>query len=230
VLCSLAIGATWFCSGAASALDIGPVAVPVPVPPVAVTVPPTITVGPVAVPVSQVAPGLGASVNVSPQTGVGASVSLPSSLGPVPVVQVGPGVGVTLPGGTPSAPGVPGGDPRAASQHSASGDRLRSGAGAAARTGLHTRVPSSTGSRQANGAQRRSPASHRSMVPVESQPGAVNASLQHENPDGLWSLLQDLTSVHGLWIALLLIVAIAYFTAGGLLRDALRRRAHFIST
>ena len=58
----------------------------------------------------------------------------------------------------------------------------------------------------------------------------MNASLQHENPSGLWSLLHDLTSAHGLWIALLLIFGVARFAAGGLFRDAFRRRAHLSST
>jgi hypothetical protein len=62
-------------------------------------------------------------------------------------------------------------------------------------------------------------------LPIEPQPGAVNASLQHQTPGGVWSLLHDLASAHGLWIALLLIVAIARFAAGGLLHDAFRRRA-----
>ena len=124
VLCSLAVGAPGSAPPPRRALEIGPVSVPVPVPPVAVTVPPTITVGPVAVPVTQIAPDLGASVTVSPQTGVGASVSLPTAIGPVPVlpgaphdvqVGLGPGPDRHCPSGTPPAPGMTAGVAQGAS-------------------------------------------------------------------------------------------------------------------
>jgi hypothetical protein len=67
-------------------------------------------------------------------------------------------------------------------------------------------------------------------VAVESQSGAVNASLENRGPGGLWSLLHGLASAHGLWMALMVIIAMARFAAGGLLRDAFRRRAHITSS
>jgi hypothetical protein len=240
MLCSLAVGVTWFCSDAASALEVGPVSVQIP-PAVTVTVPTAVTVGPVSIPVSQVAPGLGASVTVSPQTGVGVSGSLPSSIGPVPVlpgaphtVQVGlgpGGPGVALPAGPPSATGAPTAVALSSSPPSLSGAALRSGAtaGSRARAG-HALVPSSTGPQIANPAQPVTNASPSSSPAVESQPDAVDASLQQQSPGGVWSLLHDLASAHALWIALLLLIAIARFAAGGLLHDAFRRRAHLSST
>jgi hypothetical protein len=231
VLCSLAVGATWFCSDAASALDVGPVPVPVEVPPaVTVTVSPD-TIGPVQLPVSDLAPDAGASVSVSPDSGADASLSLPSSIGPVALlpgaphdVQVGiapDGAGVTLSDGLPSTPGAPAVD--SGTQSSSPGGVVESGT-AGARTGSRSAsLPSSSGAVKAAPAQHRT--SDASSLPVESQSGAVTASLEHQSPGGLWSLLHDLASAHGLWIALLLIVAIARFAAGGLLHDAFRRRA-----
>jgi hypothetical protein len=234
LLVSTAIAATWFGSDAASALEVGPVSVPVSVPAVSVTVPPALTVGPVTVPVSQVAPGLGASATVSPQTGVGVTVSLPSSIGGVPVlpgaphdVQVGVdsgGAGVTLPPGSSS--GVSG----TGSQLSASPPgAARYAGGATSPSGAAARrlVPAAPAAANAVDAGRHagSRASPPPSPAVERQPGAVNASLQPQGSGGLWSLLRDLASAHGLWIVLLLIVAIARVAAGGLMRDAFRRRA-----
>jgi hypothetical protein len=231
MLCSVAIGATWCWSVAASALEVGPISVPVPPPPtVTVTVPPSISVGAVNVPVSQLAPGLGASVAVSPQTGVGASVSLPSSVGPVPLlpaapsVQAGPGSGGadTAAAGTPAVTGSPVGDAHAVPP------RLDDGAARASQaTGpSQTRFPATVegrpiGREPMNSAGRRSPV-------LRSDTGAVNASLEHASPGGLWPLLRDLASAHGLWIALLLILAIGRLAAGGLMHDAFRRRARLV--
>jgi hypothetical protein len=238
VSCSLAVVATWLCPAAASALEIGPVSVAVPAPPpVTVTVPPTVAVGPVNVPDSQLAPGLGASVNVSPSAGVSVSVSLPSSVGPVPVVPVAPyDVQIALgPSGTrspssaapPSATAGPLDVPRSDAQSS----RSSRGTARDPQAGvLAARVPSPDGSLRGNSEQRARRVSHQPSIPLESQPGAVNASLQPGGSGGPWSLFLDLASGHGLWIALLLVVAVARLAAGGLLRDALRRRAHVIST
>jgi hypothetical protein len=132
VSAATAIGAVAFlASGPAAAFDLGPVSVPISVPPVnvPVTIPPVVVVGPVAVPTGQIAPGLGAAVTVSPENGVDADVTLPASVGVVPLptgtdgsvhVGIGPGgvtidapvIGVTAPGipqpGVPPRPGIPG--------------------------------------------------------------------------------------------------------------------------
>jgi hypothetical protein len=222
VLFVTAIGATWFCSDAASALDVGPVSVPLPPPPsVTVTVPTTIAVGGAVVPVTQVAPGLGGSVTLSPQTGASATVSLPTSIGPVPV----------LPGTTTPAPGSPagtGGGVAVSRPPQSSPGVVSRPAQLSVRGADVPRVRTSTTRALALGAQSRNRAEHVPATIVESRPGAVNASLQHSDSGGLWSLLHDLASAHGLWIALLLIVAIARFAAGGLMHDAFRRRIRFI--
>jgi hypothetical protein len=234
-LCSLAIAATWVGSDSASALTIGPVSVPAP-PPVTVTVPPTVTVGPVDVPVSQVAPGLGASVTVSPNGGVAASVSLPSSVGPVPVlpgaphdvqVALGPSdTGLTTPAAPPSAA-----VPVAGSRSDAQSPAPRRGTASGTRARAQGALAPSAARSQHESTQRLVPrVSHPPALPVESQDGVVNASLRQPAPGGPWSLFRDLASAHGLWLALLLIVAAGHFAAGGLLRDALRRRARVSST
>jgi hypothetical protein len=231
VLCSAAIAATWFCSDAASALDVGPVSVPVSVPTGTVTVPPTVAVGPVTVPVPDVAPGLGASATVSPQTGVSATVSLPSAIGPVPVpgvqVDVGPGgTGVTpTPGPTSQPAEVGGAGPSDRSARHAGAWSTSATAASRAVAAPASRLGSLRGERvEGTGSASLPPAA------VALQPGAVDASLQHQTPGGLWSLLRDLASAHGLWIALLLIVAIARFAAGGLLRDSFPLRTKRLTT
>jgi hypothetical protein len=226
LLCSFAVGAAWWFSGSASALDAGPIAVPVQLSSnVAVTVPPAVTVGPVSVPVAKAAPGLGASVRVSPQTGVGASVSLPSSIGPLPVLPGAPHavkVGIGPAGATVTAPAtVQVGAPP--SNAASTSPRVRSGtSGAPASRVAPLEVHAADVGRRAS-ALWRSPG-------LPARPGAVNASLQHQSPGGVWSLLHDLTSARVLWIALLLIAAIARFAAGGLLHDAFRRRADVSAT
>jgi len=233
VLCSTAVVATWFAAGAASALEVGPVSVPVRVPPaVTVTLPAAVTVGPVSVPVSKVAPGFGATVNVSPKTGVGASVSLPSAIGSVPLlpgaphtVQVGLGPGgatVALPGVNSSAPGLAA-TPSAKNRTTA----LRSGA---THADARPRVVVSNATNAATSARPRAQGSSDSPLVVETSPGAVNASLRRQSSGGVWSLLHDLASAHGLWIVLLLIVVVARFAAGGLLHDAIKRRLRLSST
>jgi len=134
----------------------------------------------------------------------GAQVSLPASTSPAPSGPVAPGDA----GAPPARALTPNRDATPASR---------------AHAGL---VPASNAAHAATVAPRTSTRAPRpSAIAVEPQPGAVNASLRHQSPGGVWSLLHDLASAPGLWIALLFIVAIARFAAGGLLHDAFRRRA-----
>jgi hypothetical protein len=53
--------------------------------------------------------------------------------------------------------------------------------------------------------------------------GAVNASLRSNAVHRSWDLLSEVTSRHGLWLALLLIVLVGRWAFFGFLRDAYRR-------
>jgi len=199
----------------ASALELGPVSLPVPV-----TLP---TVGPVVVEAPAVAPGLGVNATVSPETGVSVAVNTPSALGPIPLppgasqsvqVAVGadpPRVAVTpatvpsLPaplsaGAANRAPGVP------VSPSAVNGppSATNPSAVAAATPTIHRVTPSQP-------------------IAVDNTANVVNASLRRAARGGVWNLWREVSPARMLWIALLLIALVVHWAVGGFLRDALRR-------
>jgi hypothetical protein len=241
----------------ASALEFGGVSVRAPVvaPPVgsptaSAELPAAVRVAPIGVNAGKIAPGLGASLSVSPAKGVAGGVTLPTSVGPIALPPVPPVPGTpTVLGGAPVPP-VPGtptvlggapvppvprtpqiGPPDAAtgpSGSSASGSSApgvtRDGKGSATARSSHPASAAAPGAHVSPGGSMRV-ASGARPAPDES-PGSVNASVKHpaaEQSSNLWRAIDAVGSRQGLLVALLVLVLVARFAAGGLLRDALRR-------
>jgi hypothetical protein len=215
--CVVGFGATWMWAGSASALAIGPIAVP-----------PKIEVGPVVVD-SPSGPSVlpKASVTASPTTGVRVGVSLPPALGAVPLLSALPhsiNVAVGTDGGVSVSP-VTGASfaPGSGTATPSSTDHARASSSAARTAGSS----SSTVSEQ-NGVARVSTSRARHLVAVaptmnEDTSAAVNASLRVPAPGGTWNLLREATSSRSLWLALMMIGLVACWAVRGFLRDALRR-------
>jgi hypothetical protein len=243
----LAASIAWFSlAGPASALQVGPVSVNIPVPtPVTITVPKTVKLGPVVV----TAPDLPtASVTVSPDTGIAVGATIPPTLGPVPLLPHGPhsvqvtigpgGAGVTTPaapgpaapGATAPGPTAPGSDvtpahPAVPAVPPGVGlpmptPAIGTPAALSATSGSAARTSSAPGSSSSPSAARTPSAS----------PSTVNASLQRPVPEGTWTLVRDVVTGHvALWLALLAILAVARWALVGLVRDA-RKRALAVSS
>lgn len=218
--CVVGFGATWMWAGSASALAIGPIAVP-----------PKITVGPVVVDtpsvpsVPSVVPK--ASVTASPTTGVRVGVSLPPALGAVPLLSGVPhsinvavgtdgGVSVSPVTGASFAPGsrTPVPNPT---------DHARASSPAARALGSSSNTAS-----ERNGVARVSTSRAQRLTAAaptvnKDTSAAVNASLRVPAPGGTWNLLREVTSSRALWLALMMIGLVACWTVRGFLRDALRR-------
>jgi hypothetical protein len=145
-------------------------------------------------------------------------------------IDVGPGgTGATLaPGSTSQPAAADGGAPATAVT---TGGARQAGTRSASPAGSSRTVaaPAGPGSLRGERAEGTGSASL-PLAAVELQPGAVDASLQHQTPGGLWSLLRDLAAAHGLWIALLLIIAVARFAAAGLLHDSFPLRTKRLTT
>ncbi len=229
-----AIAGSWMFAGAASALDLGPVSVPVTLPPpVAALVP---TIGPVNVTTPPGTPQLGVSVSTSPTAGVAVGATLPPTIGPIPLlpgvphsvqVAVGPGgigVGVaTRPVGTPSGGAGASGTTATPANGSTAGSpaathtpALPAPAPDPASIGPGQPLPASATGRAPQGAAVSSPN-------AEAIPGAVSASLHRPASGGTWNLLRAATSAHTLWIALAVALLAARWAMNGFVRDARRR-------
>jgi hypothetical protein len=221
------VGGSWVVASSASALEIGPVSVPVSTAPGELP-----TVGPVVVAAPAVAPQLGVTATVSPKTGVAIDVTTPSALGPIPLAGGSQAVHVGIgPGGGSVVVAPASGQPATASAHApallpANGStptasdvqsRLRA---SSVQTKLPEHVPpgrsSATSPARAN------------VVATDNTAGVVNASLQHPASGGLWDMWRHGASARLLWLALLFIALAANWVVGGFLRDALRR-ARFVS-
>jgi hypothetical protein len=197
---------------AASALEIGPVSVPVTLP----------TVGPVVVEAPPaVAPGLGVTATVSPETGVAIDVTTPTAIGPITLPALAPPeLHVAIAAPVPAPPAI--GGPTAGSAPS-SGSPLSASRWLVPIPAARPSTVAGAGSTPADNA-----AVHPSSVPrpavVEDTAGAVNASLRHAALGKDWSLWREVTSTRMmLLLALLLIVFVARWVMGGFMRDALRR-------
>ncbi len=234
-----AVGAGLF-ADPASALDLGPVLQPASVPPVVVTVPPQVAVGPVTVTTPTVVPS--PTLTVSPTTGVAIGVTIPPSVGPVPLplaggesvqIAIGPGgVGVsTTPASSPASASTPPPAPVAAPSVGASDPPVVPVASPALAP-----APSRFGGATADAARASNATAERVPTPERvagvSRPatvdgtetaGAVHASLRHQSAAGGWDLSGTVSASWRLWLALVLIVLVARWALGGILTDAVRR-------
>ncbi|MDQ1433530.1 MAG: hypothetical protein QOF59_346, partial [Actinomycetota bacterium] len=214
----------------ASALDLGGVSVRAPVvaPPVgsptaSAELPAAVRVAPIGVNAGKIAPGLGASLSVSPAKGVAGGVTLPTSVGPIALPPVPPVPGTpTVLGGAPVPP-VPRtpqiGPPDAAtgpSGSSASGSSApgvtRDGKGSATARSSHPASAAGPGAHVSPGGSMRV-ASGARPAPDES-PGSVTASVKHPAPEqssNLWRAIDAVGSRQGLLAALLVLVLVARF-------------------
>jgi hypothetical protein len=229
--CTVGVGAFFAVADPASALEIGPISLPHKV---TVAVPPKVIVGPVVVETPTVLPKVlpKASVETSPENGIGLDVSVPPALGQVLPglpnsvrVSVGPdGVAVAAP--VSQLPSVSVLDPVAASTprpgspdptpHSSASANARSAADSSS-------VTKSAGSDAVASPTRAHNGRVAPTTPTEDTSGAVNASLQVEQADSSWNLLRAVVSSHALWLALFGIALVASWIVRGLLRDALMR-------
>ncbi|HUI49647.1 MAG TPA: hypothetical protein VL119_13185 [Acidimicrobiia bacterium] len=221
----------WTGAAAASALQIGPVAVPVTVPAPVATSLPTID-GPVVLPApaGELVPGFGATLTLSATNGVGADVTLPTAIGRVPMlpaaphdvhVVVGPsGAAVGLsPAPQVSVPGrLPETDSPAATAQSAAPDDSRPDDAGRTHTSTPAVLPSAPRTQPVISAARPG----LPVASIEATPSTVGASVRNPPSGGTWGFARDLASAHGLWIALLLIVIAARVVANRMLRNALR--------
>jgi hypothetical protein len=216
------VGAGWVSAGAASALDLGPVSLPVPV---------TVPAGPAQVVdtlSSETLPNLGVDVGASPTTGVGITVTPPSALGPVPLpagdtppiqVTIGGGGVITGVGTLPLSSPQPGGRTQTSPGpfRSATPTPITHSSINKPPFGVSMpAVPAATSGATGNPA-----ASQIAPPPARTLDGnqAVSATLRESGPQATLAFLQKVASRAALWIALFAILGLARWALAGLVRD-----------
>jgi len=179
----------------AYAVELGPVSVPVTVPP--------LTVGPVAVNAPGGASQPIVSVTLAPPPGTPVAITIT----PPPRLQR-----------DPLLPVQSGPVPSSSSSASAS-----SAPAASSASGASASVSSSSSSATAAPPHRVQMPDARASAAIGDASLPISASLRQPGSDGTWGLLREAASARGLWLALAIILLVAQYFARGLLRDAIRR-------